>query len=185
MTASHYPIDSHSVRKRESDRYHLDGFMSFGTQPYTVPFEVMAPDAPLDNLLTPVAVSATHAGLGTLRMEPCWMALGHAAGKAAVISLADSVPVTDVCRDTLQERLVEAGAVLMYFRDVAPGDPHYAAVQYFGLRGLLTDWYAEPEEPIDAETAAHWMETMDAEADYEAGVTTRGEFLAALYEAVK
>ncbi|MFP4173764.1 MAG: FAD-dependent oxidoreductase [Candidatus Hydrogenedentota bacterium] len=185
VTASHYPIDSHSVRKREPDRYHLDGFMSFGTEPYTVPFEVIAPDAPLDNLLTPVAVSATHAGLGTLRMEPCWMALGQAAGKAAAISLADGVPVTDVSRDTLQDKLVEADAVLMYFRDVAPGDPHYAAVQYFGLRGLLEDWEADPDEPLSAETAEDWMEAVDAEADYEAEVTTRGEFLDALHEAVK
>ncbi len=185
VTASHYPIDSHSVRKREPDRYHLDGFMSFGTQPYTVPFEVMVPDAPLENLLTPVAVSATHAGFGTLRMEPCWMALGHAAGKAAAMSLDGGEPVADVCRETLQDKLVEAGAVLMYFNDAGPGHPHYAAIQYFGLRGFLEDWAAEPDEPVSEETAEAWMDAAGAEAPYEPGVTARGEFLSALYEAVR
>ncbi|TVS09431.1 MAG: FAD-dependent oxidoreductase [Planctomycetaceae bacterium] len=185
VTASHYPIDSHSVRKREPDRYHLDGFMSFGTRPYTVPFDVMVPDAPLDNLLTTVAVSATHAGFGTLRMEPCWMALGHAAGEAAALSLARGEPMARVCRETLQERLVQAGAVLIYYDDVSPGDAHYAAIQYFGLRGLLPGWSARPNELLAPETADAWMAATGVEVKYKPDVTTRGEFLDALHLAVR
>ena len=75
ITAAHYAIDSHALRKREPGKRALDGFLGLGhiTRPYTVPYGVMVPQK-VDGLLVPVAVSATHLGFGTLRMEPCWMA---------------------------------------------------------------------------------------------------------------
>ncbi len=95
ITASHYALDSHAVRKREPGRVHLDGFFSYVSKPYTVPYGVMLPQK-VDNLLTPVPVSGTHIGFSTLRMEPCWMALGQAAGVAASLSVEAGVPVRKV-----------------------------------------------------------------------------------------
>ena len=114
ITASHYALDSHPVRKREPGRAHLEGMFSYRCTPYTVPYGVMVPDAPLTNLLAPVPVSATHVGFSTLRMEPCWMALGQAAGVAAALCLDQSVAATDVDIGKLQRVLLNQGAVLIY-----------------------------------------------------------------------
>lgn len=82
ITASHYALDSHAVRKREEGRVHLDGFLSYPSAVYTVPYGVMVPKE-VGNLLLPVPVSGSHIGFSTLRMEPCWMAMGQAAGIAS------------------------------------------------------------------------------------------------------
>jgi hypothetical protein len=155
ITASHYPIDSHAVHKRETGRCHLDGFLSHPTQPYMVPFGVIVPQK-IDGLLAPVPVSATHIGYGTLRMEPCWMALGHAAGIAATLAVQHACPVRSIDREALQRTLIAQRAMLIYVADVTPDHPSYAAIQYFGVRGWFEDWKAEPNAPLDAATAAAW-----------------------------
>ncbi|KAF1985150.1 hypothetical protein K402DRAFT_110727 [Aulographum hederae CBS 113979] len=115
IAASHYALDSHGVRKREPDRVHLDGFLQYDTKPYTVPYGVMVPDSPIKNLLAPVPVSASHIGFSTLRMEPCWMAMGHAAGVAACLSLDNcGTAVESVDVSKLQEELLDDGAVIYY-----------------------------------------------------------------------
>jgi hypothetical protein len=139
VTASHYAVDSHAVRKYEPGRVHLDGFLSMQTKPYTVPYGVMVPKT-IDNLWVPVAVSSSHLGLGTIRMEPCWMALGEAAGTAAVIAIGLEIPARAVPIAELQRELVSRGAVVIYYQDVAPGDPLFPVTQYLGLRNGLTGW---------------------------------------------
>jgi hypothetical protein len=114
VTASHYALDSHAVRKREPGRVHLDGFLGYPCAPYTVPYRVMVPDAPLRNLLAPVPVSATHIGFSTLRMEPCWMALGQAAGIAASLCIDTKSTAKDVDIRKLQDTLLNEGAVLYH-----------------------------------------------------------------------
>jgi hypothetical protein len=114
ITASHYALDSHAVRKREPDRAHLDGFFSYPSKPYTVPYGVMVPDAHIKNLLAPVPVSATHVGFSTLRMEPCWMAMGQAAGVAAAICIEDGVDAASIDIWKLQTELLDHGAILFY-----------------------------------------------------------------------
>ena len=154
ITASHYALDSHAVRKRESGRVHLDGFFAVPAQPYTVPYGVMVPKG-VDGLLVPVAASATHIGFSTLRMEPCWMALGEAAGTAAAQAIAEGRKVRDVEIPRLQRTLLARGAVLVYFRDFAPGHPAFLVSQLLALRGVLNDWLARPDDrPTAAELTA-------------------------------
>ena len=78
------------------------------TQPYEIPFRTLPPRA-LDNLLVPVCLSATHAGYGTLRMEPVLMNLGMACGVAA--ALAPGRPA-EVRVAELQRELVALGQVI-------------------------------------------------------------------------
>lgn len=145
ITASHYALDSHAVRKREPGRVHLDGFFSYPTKPYTVPYGVIVPKK-VDNLLTPVPVSGTHIGFSTLRMEPCWMALGQAAGAAAAISIDYNLPARKIPIDKLQKTLLQQGAILIYYRDLTPEHPHFIPAQWFGSRGLIPEWDAKLDQ---------------------------------------
>ncbi len=149
ITAGHYAIDSHGVRKRENGRVHLDGFINYQTAPYTVPYEVIVPQT-ITNLLAPVPVSGTHLGFSTLRMEPTWMALGEAAGISAVLSIEDRVPVQQVDIRKLQNALLDNKAVLIYFEDLVPENPAFKAIQYFALQGIITGtgWKVEPEKKL-------------------------------------
>lgn len=178
ITASHYALDSHAVRKREPGRVHLDGFFSLRNQPYTIPYGVMVPRG-VDGLLTPVPVSGTHVGFSTMRMEPAWMALGQAAGVAASLAVETGAPVRTVAIERLQDRLIAAGAVLIFYRDAAPGDAHYRALQHFGLRGLVSGWEARLGEVAGGEDAARWIEASGgaAPAPFRPGTTTRGELM--------
>ncbi len=139
ITASHYALDSHAARKREEGRVHLDGFISYPTAVYTVPYGVIVPKN-VDNLLLPVPVSGSHIGFSTIRMEPCWMALGQAAGAAASLAIDNNVKVQDVNVPTLQDRLLDEGATLFYYRDMKPSDSEFKTAQLKGLRGEISDW---------------------------------------------
>ena len=142
ITASHYALDSHAARKRESGRAHLDGFISYPTAVYTVPYGVIVPKE-VDNLLLPVPVSGSHIGFSTLRMEPCWMALGQAAGAAASIAIDDRCGVQQVNIPKLQERLLDEGATLFYYEDMTPADKDFKQAQRLGLQGKITSWKAK------------------------------------------
>lgn len=181
ITTSHYAIDSHACYKREKDRIHLDGFISYKTEPYTVPVGVMLPQD-VDNLVVPVAVSATHLGFGTLRMEPCWMALGQAAGATAHLYLKNKSPrLVDVPTGDLQSHLIRSKAVLVYYKDVPTSHPAYYAIQKAGLAGLETSWNFTPDASVDYATAFRWQKLAGKSVAFTAGKTTRAQLAESLF----
>lgn len=182
ITASHYPIDSHAVRKREENRVHLDGFISIPTRPYTVPYGVIVPRG-MDNLWTPVAVSASHLGFGTIRMEPCWMALGEAAGVAVTIARKERARAAQVPIEQLQKALLQSGSVLIYYRDVTRDDPAFPALQYLGIQGAIPNWKAKLDEPLDPADWAIWAEHSAVPLPTPEAGTTRREALTQWWEA--
>ena len=185
ITASHYALDSHAVRKREQGRVHLDGFLSYPSAVYTVPYGVIVPKE-VDNLLLPVPVSGSHIGFSTLRMEPCWMAMGQAAGIASALAIDEKVKVQNVDIERLQSVLLDQKATLMYFKDVKYDSPYFRLVQYFGLHGYLPDWEARLQEPIDAQTFNEWKKRSGADlTDLKAGESTRIAVLERIYRQIK
>ena len=128
ITASHYALDSHAHHKREPGRIHLEGFLSYPTVPYNVPYGVIVPKN-VSNLLFPVPVSGSHTGFSTLRMEPCWMALGQAAGTAAALAIDEGTTVQRVDIPTLQNELLKQGATLVYMKGHSPSDPDFIKIQ--------------------------------------------------------
>ena len=176
-----YQIDSHATRQREDlglggpadgevadgRQVALEGFIGLHeeTVPYQIPYRVMVPEG-IDGLLTPVAVSASHLGYGTIRMEPVWMALGEAAGTAAALSLERGVRVRDVPRAALQRELLARGQVIAYFNDIAPaGFAGYEqqaaglseAAQFWGARGFFGQYAARPDDPLTRGEAQRWV----------------------------
>jgi hypothetical protein len=179
ITASHYSIDSHACRKREPGKPHLDGFLNFRTKQYTVPYGVIvARDC--ENVWIPVPISATHLGFGTLRMEPCWMALGEAAGTAAAIAVELGVNARQVPMEQLQHDLIRAGAQLVHIPDLEPQDAAWSAAQLVILRGGLATWNADSATPVTPAEATRWARLLGVDPSVVAAVTTRGEAYAKL-----
>jgi len=148
--------------------------------PYQIPYGVLLPKN-FENLLVPVAASASHVGFCALRLEPIWMALGEAAGHAAMLARAKRRALQRVSVPELQALLHQSGAATIYVSDVPPGHADFAAVQWWGtagglhglvpafgepgLRGknIIGQYYeafpghaAELDQPLDDGTAGRW-----------------------------
>ena len=172
--------------------------------PYQIPYGVLLP-RDFENLLVPVAASASHVGFCALRLEPIWMSLGEAAGHAAHLAHVRKTSVARVPVPELQARLHATGTATIYVSDVAAGDPDFAAVQWWGTAGgwhglepaakkpgergknIIGQYYeafphhaAALGEMLEAETLARWRKLAE-----ELGVVslpsdekiTRGEWL--------
>jgi hypothetical protein len=89
--------------------------MQVAVKPYQIPFRVMLPKrAEIENFVNPVTFSASHVAYSSLRMEPQYMILGHAAGVAAWMAIRDRKAIQDVAVEELQKVLREEAAVFEY-----------------------------------------------------------------------
>ena len=109
VSVGDYPADSHCVTGLQGQ---CEGAFYLGaTRPYQIPYGVIVPKR-IDGLLVPMAVSASHVGYGTLRMEPVRMSLGQAAGSAAVIALESAGQPRDIDVGEMQRRLTRQGVLI-------------------------------------------------------------------------
>lgn len=97
---------------------------------YQIPYSVLLPKrSELTNALAVTTPSASHVAFCSLRMEPQFMIMGHAAGDAAVLALrgvkegaadgatvaaAGPIAVQDVSMSALHAQLAKEGAVLCH-----------------------------------------------------------------------
>lgn len=160
IASGDYGIDSHATRKREpiGQNIALEGFMAIGflTEIYQIPYASIVPKR-VDGLLVPVAVSATHMGLGTIRMEPCWMQIGYAAGVAADVSLATKRTFRRLSVDRLQDELLRDRQVITYLKDEPWGTETSGVLQYFGAKSFFDGYEAEPDADVTVAQASRWI----------------------------
>jgi hypothetical protein len=113
-----YNSDSHNVQRRptaDGTAVENEGDMQVAVTPYQIPYRVMLPKrAQATNLLVPVCFSATHVAYSTLRMEPQYMIIGHAAGVAAKMAIAGKLAVQDVDTRALAATLRSQRAIFEY-----------------------------------------------------------------------
>ena len=122
IAISSFPIDSHDCQRialkdggviNEGTIYPVRPKGSGKGYAYHVPYRSILPKAEqCDNLLVPVALSCTHVGISSLRIEGAWMVIGQGAGVAAALSAQQGVAVQELPYGMLRERLLAQGQVL-------------------------------------------------------------------------
>ena len=122
IVISSFPIDSHDCQRVALKD---GGVINEGTifpvrmqgkghgYPYQIPYRAILPKPDeCTNLLVPVALSCTHVGISSIRVEPTWMILGQSAGIAAALSADKDTSVQDLPYPQLRDRLLAQGQVL-------------------------------------------------------------------------
>ncbi|MGE5568597.1 MAG: FAD-dependent oxidoreductase [Rhodospirillales bacterium] len=112
-----YNSDSHNVQRFVNAAGYVEneGDMQVPVQPYQIPYRVMLPKrSEATNLLVPVCFSASHVAYSSLRMEPQYMIIGHAAGVAAGLAIRSGKPVQEIDVPELQKILKSQAAVFEY-----------------------------------------------------------------------
>jgi len=111
-----YTIDSHNVQRYITPEGFVQNEGDIGVKldgPYAIAYGALVPRrGEADNLLVPVAVSASHIAYGSIRMEPVFMVLGQSAATAAALAIDGGRTVQDVPYADLRARLLRDGQVL-------------------------------------------------------------------------
>lgn len=154
IAVSSFPIDSHDCQRVGKQ----DTVVNEGTimpvrmpglrhgYPYHIPYRSILPrQAECDNLLVPVALSCTHVGISSIRVEPTWMIIGQSAGIAAALSARQDVAVQALPYPALRERLVAQKQALALPKPVRIKLPPGATIG--GKTGTPQAVEAAPKEP--------------------------------------
>lgn len=150
IVVSSFPIDSHDCQRvgtkemvvnegtimpvRMAGRRH--GY------PYHIPYRAILPKAgECNNLLVPVALSCTHVGISSIRVEPTWMIIGQSAGIAAALSAKEGVAVQKLPYSALRERLLAQNQVLELpvLPPLPPAPPAAMNIDPKTLPGIVLD----------------------------------------------
>ncbi|MBX3000705.1 MAG: FAD-dependent oxidoreductase [Caldilineaceae bacterium] len=168
-----FEMDSKVCQARKDPAMPPEGrlFLRGVKTPFQVPYGVMVPQA-VDDLLVPVAVSATHVAFSVVRMEPVWTALGHAAGIAAALMLDRECSAAEVPVELLQRELIAEGARPSYFSDVPMEHPCFTAIHWVALRGWVPHDRELRFRPDDAITWAELAEAVVVVLDLPISVTS-------------
>ncbi|MEZ6064708.1 MAG: FAD-dependent oxidoreductase [Planctomycetaceae bacterium] len=121
IAISSFPIDSHDCQRIATAD---GGVINEGTifpvrrtagqgYAYHVPYRAVVPRREqCDNLLVPVALSCTHVGMSSLRIEGAWMVIGQGAGVAAAMVADQDISVQELEYGGLRTRLLAQQQVL-------------------------------------------------------------------------
>lgn len=109
-----YNSDSHNVQRHVAEGGIVlnEGDVQVPVQPYQIPYRILLPKrSEAENVLVPVCFSASHIAYSSLRMEPQYMIIGHAAGLAAALAVKKELAAQDVPVGEMQKILLEEGGV--------------------------------------------------------------------------
>jgi len=150
IVVSSFPIDSHDCQRVGTK----DMVVNEGTimpvrmagrrhgYAYHIPYRSILPQASeCENLLVPVALSCTHVGISSIRVEPTWMILGQSAGIAAALSAKQNLAVQKLPYPALRERLLAQKQVLdlPVMPDLTPEPVKPVSIDPAKLPGIVLD----------------------------------------------
>lgn len=111
-----YTIDSHNIQRYVTAEGHVhnEGDIGVGLpEPYEIAYGSLVPkEGEAENLLVPVAVSASHIAFGSIRMEPVFMILGQSAATAAAMAIEREISVQEVPYAELKVQLEKDNQIL-------------------------------------------------------------------------
>ena len=159
-----WPVDSVACLPRKTGKSNMDGilFLAEVCRPAQIPYRCLLPKE-ADNLLAPVALSASHVGWGSIRLEPVWMQTGEAAGFAAALAVKRGVTPAALDADLLIRTLVKNRVMVTFFNDVdvTSSKPWVPAVEYFGTQGFFPGYDARPGSPLTEPLAQAWADAFN------------------------
>ncbi len=150
IVVSSFPIDSHDCQRVGTAEFVInEGTIMPMRIPgrkhgyaYHIPYRAITPKAAeCLNLLVPVALSCTHVGISSIRVEPTWMILGQSAGVAAAMSAKQNLDVQKLPYPALRERLLVQKQVLdlPVLADLPPEPKGAMNVDPKTLSGIVLD----------------------------------------------
>jgi hypothetical protein len=119
-----YTMDSHNCQRVvQNNVTRNEGDVQSGTpQPYPISYRSLVPKlGECENLFVPFALSASHVGFGSIRMEPVFMILSQSAGTAAAFAIDDGVAVQELAYNRLAPQLLADGQMLTWGTTVSGG----------------------------------------------------------------
>jgi hypothetical protein len=203
IAVSSFPIDSHDCQRVGTGEFVINEGTIMPVRmpgrkhgyPYHIPYRAILPKpAECSNLLVPVALSCTHVGISSIRVEPTWMILGQSAGIAAALSAKQNVAVQGLPYPKLRERLLARKQVLdlpvlpalppqakgamsidpqtlpgIVFDD-AKADLKGSWVRSSNFKPYVADGYLHDERKADGECVATFRFTAPKAGRYELGM---------------
>lgn len=150
IVVSSFPIDSHDCQRVGTSEFVVDEGTIMPVRmpgrkhgyPYHIPYRAITPKASeCDNLLVPVALSCTHVGISSIRVEPTWMILGQSAGIAAAMSAKQNLAVQKLPYPALRARLLAQKQVLdlPVLPDLPPEPKGAMSIDPKTLPGIVLD----------------------------------------------
>jgi len=113
-----YNMDSHNTQRYVDANGYVanEGDVQVKVpSPYPIAYGAITPRATeCENLLVPVALSATHISYGSIRMEPVFMVLGQSAATAAAQAITEKTSVQKIDRMRFRAQLLADKQVLAW-----------------------------------------------------------------------
>ena len=160
-----WPMDSHDCNPSRKPGSLNDGefILAEQTVPAQIPFRCLQTDR-VDNLLVPVAMSSSHVGWGTLRLEPVFVHTGEVAGFAAAMCLRQGVVPAQLNVPILQAGLLRRRIAISYFSDLdlSRDDLDATAIQLLSVHGFFGSYESDGESLIGPASVQAWQVALAA-----------------------
>lgn len=129
-----YTIDHHHLKNPDAPA--ID-FVKIKVPSYNVPLGSLIPKDEDRLIVAEKSISVSNIVNGATRLQPVVLGIGQAAGALAGLAIKNQQTPKDVPVRQVQQALLDAGAYLMPYIDVKPGDEHFQAYQRIGATGIL------------------------------------------------